>query len=147
MEQPIPPGERVRQVGLAFLDVLRVMNSVHLRRHKTEPQYAIQASRDAKIAVLNERLAHSEKLRRENCYGTCTESGDGGKIDRRRDNRFKRMESKTRREIKLLIGVMCTVDSPQQRYTMKKEMLGIRDQIKHGQGSHHVSPQRQMNAT
>ena len=53
-KQPIPPGERVREIRLALPRRRRVMHTMHVRRHEDGPQQTIESRRDTHVRVFDE---------------------------------------------------------------------------------------------
>ena len=116
------------------------MHAMHIRCHNQQADDPIQCQRQTYIAVIKHRGRVEYDL--ENNHGNQwrPDQDDRDELDEHGQQDFHGMETCARRDVKIQIGMMYTMQPPKDRYCMEHDVLQVNDAVEHDDGQQDCHP-------
>ena len=128
-EEPIPPCEDDREIRHVLAPDDRVVDAVHARGDQHAIQEALDANRQAHVAVLKERVRLKHELVDGNGQRRCADQQDLHDAKSRRQRNLAEMKAECTRHIEIRIDVMHHVKTPEERQSMIGQVPAIETQV------------------
>lgn len=127
--ESIPPGEAEAKVAVRFAGDDRMMDPVHVRGDEQGPQPAIDAEREADVAVVEDGCRIEDDFEEEDCQRRRPEEQDRSHFDTDGEDDLQRVKAVGGAGIQIEIAMMHAMQPPQKWKKVEEEMLEVDDQI------------------
>jgi hypothetical protein len=133
-EESIPPGQVEAEVAVALVDFDRVMHSMHIGGNEDPPKPAVDADREADVAVIEHRSRVEQDREDEDRGGWRAKGRDDRELDDDREDNLKRMRADSGSQVEVLIRVMDHVEAPEGWDRVEHHVLKIDGEIQENHG-------------
>jgi len=125
----VPPGKRESEVCVGLDGRRRMMHTMHIWRDDEEPEHTISDQGNTDVGVIEHGTSIQQHLEREHRQRRGPKGTDGCELDQHGEEDFARMKPRTRGDVYIDVGMMHTVQAPENRYRVKQHMLQVDGEI------------------
>ena len=125
----VPPGKCEAEVCVGLDRRRRMMHAMHIGRDDEEPEHTISAQGKTEVGVIEHGTDIQEHFEREHRQRRCPKGADGRELEQHGEENFSRMKPRARGDVYIDVGVMHTVQAPENRHRVKQHMLQVDGEI------------------
>ncbi len=130
----VPPGKREAEVCVGLDRHRRMMHAMHIGRDDEETEHTISDQGKTEVGVIKHGTDIQEHLEREHRQRRCPKGADGRALEQHGEENLPRMKPRTRGDVYIDVGVVHTMQAPEDRHRVKQHMLQVDGEIQQEDG-------------
>lgn len=130
-KKAVPPGKVEPKIAIRFLYYHRMVHAMHIGSDNEYPQYPVELPIHEDITVVEHRCCVQQYLEGQDRPGWRSKYDHHSRLDAHRKNNLDRMESRTSCDIDVEVGMVHSVETPEEWNFVKKKMLDVYREIEY----------------
>src|SRR5881409_2263290 len=141
-KEPVPPREIEPEIAIRFAPENGVMDAMHVRGDDEPTQRALNGEGQSDVAMVEHRSGVQSDFKYQHRERRCAQRDDDEELDAQRQQYLDGMKSRTGGHVHVQVGVVHSMEPPENGNGMKNAVLEVNRQVEQKQSEQPFQPRR-----